>query len=97
VSVDAGAGLIVPVIEDVGGLNLAGIAAAIGDFLNLRGPSGCAATSCRAPHSPLRTSGGFGTFAGTPIINPPQVAILGMYSMARRTVVVADSDSADEL
>jgi 2-oxoglutarate dehydrogenase E2 component (dihydrolipoamide succinyltransferase) len=95
VSVDAGAGLIVPVIKDAGGLNLAGIAAAIGDLSNrarskrLRGAELSGATFT------ITNLGGFGTFAGTPIINPPQVAILGMYSMVKRAVVVANSDGGD--
>ena len=42
------------------------------------------------PFCPITTGGVFGSLLSTPILNPPQSAILGMHSIQKRPVVVND-------
>ena len=84
-------GLIVPVIKQADQLDLAGIGQCVADL----------AARARSKHlSPDDVAGGtftitnpgaFGALSGTPIINQPQVAILGVGSIERRPVVVNDA------
>ena len=45
----------------------------------------------------LTNPGGFGTLLGTPIIPPPQVAILGVNAIVKRPVVVTDELGSDSI
>ena len=45
----------------------------------------------------LTNPGGFGTLFGTPIIPPPQVAILGVNAIVKRPVVVTDELGSDSI
>jgi pyruvate dehydrogenase E2 component (dihydrolipoamide acetyltransferase) len=90
IAVDTEKGLLVPVIKDAGDLNIAGLAKKIGDL---------AARTRQNKVSPDELSGGTftitnygsaGTLMDTPIINQPQVAILGTGALVKRPVVVAD-------
>ena len=90
IAVDTEKGLLVPVIKDAGDLNIAGLAKKIGDL---------AARTRQNKVSPDELSGGTftitnygsaGTLMDTPIINQPQVAILGTGTLVKRPVVVAD-------
>ena len=90
IAVDTEKGLLVPVIRDAGDLNIAGLAKKIGDL---------AARTRQNKVSPDELSGGTftitnygsaGTLMDTPIINQPQVAILGTGALVKRPVVVAD-------
>jgi 2-oxoglutarate dehydrogenase E2 component (dihydrolipoamide succinyltransferase) len=90
IAVDTEKGLLVPVIRDAGDLNIAGLAKKIGDL---------AARTRQNKVSPDELSGGTftitnygsaGTLLDTPIINQPQVAILGTGTLVKRPVVVAD-------
>ena len=84
-------GLIVPVIKQADHLDLAGIGQCVADL----------AARARSKHlSPddvvggtftITNPGAFGALSGTPIINQPQVAILGVGSIERRPVVVNDA------
>jgi len=90
IAVDTEKGLLVPVIKDAGDLNIAGLAKKIGDL---------AARTRQNKVSPDELSGGTftitnygsaGTLFDTPIINQPQVAILGTGALVKRPVVVND-------
>jgi pyruvate dehydrogenase E2 component (dihydrolipoamide acetyltransferase) len=90
IAVDTERGLMVPVIQNAGDLNIGGLARKIADL----------AARTRAGHvSPDDLSGGTftltntgsrGALFDTPIINQPQVAILGTGSVVKRAVVVED-------
>jgi 2-oxoglutarate dehydrogenase dihydrolipoamide succinyltransferase (E2 component) len=91
IAVDTDQGLIVPVIKNADALNLVGIARAINDL---------AARARNRKLKPDEVSGGtfsisnfgvFGTKIGFPLINQPQVAILGVGSLEKRAIVVNDA------
>jgi len=91
VALEDGKGLIVPVIRNADEKNLQGLARAIND-LGER-----ARTKKLMPDDVLRGTfsitnpGVFGGLMGTPIINQPQVAILGVGAIEKRPVVVNDA------
>ena len=91
IAVDTEKGLLVPVIKDAGDLNIAGLAKKIADL---------AARTRQNKVSPDELSGGTftitnygsaGTLMDTPIINQPQVAILGTGALVKRPVVIKDA------
>ena len=45
----------------------------------------------------ITNPGGFGSYAGTPIINQPQVAILGVGAIEKRPAVITHADGTDSL
>lgn len=45
----------------------------------------------------ISNGGIFGSLLSTPILNPPQVAILGMHAIQKRAVVVADERGQDQI
>jgi len=84
-------GLIVPVIKNAEGLNITGLARAINDL---------AARARDRKLKPDEVSGGtfsisnfgvYGTTIGFPLINQPQVAILGVGVLQKRAVVINDA------
>jgi 2-oxoglutarate dehydrogenase E2 component (dihydrolipoamide succinyltransferase) len=95
VSIDDGKGLVVPVIRGAADLNLAALAARITDLAGRARSKSLSVDELSGATFTITNLGGFGTFGGTPIINTPQVAILGMYAMVKRPVVVRDSDGND--
>jgi 2-oxoglutarate dehydrogenase E2 component (dihydrolipoamide succinyltransferase) len=88
IAVSSERGLVVPILRDADQLSLAGIEKAIGDF-------GARAKANKLTMEDLSggtfsiTNGGiFGSMMSTPILNPPQSAILGMHGITERPVVV---------
>jgi 2-oxoglutarate dehydrogenase E2 component (dihydrolipoamide succinyltransferase) len=97
VSTDDGKGLMVPVIRNAADLNLSGLAAHIAELAERARSRALSVSDLSGATFTVTNLGGFGTFAGTPIINPPQAAILGMYAMVKRPVVVPDADGNDAI
>jgi pyruvate dehydrogenase E2 component (dihydrolipoamide acetyltransferase) len=95
VSTDEGKGLVVPVIRGAADLNLAALGARITDLADRARSKSLSVDELSGATFTITNLGAFGTFGGTPIINTPQVAILGMYAMVKRPVVVRDSDGND--
>jgi len=90
VAVDTERGLMVPVIHNAGDLNIGGLARKIGD-LAARTRSGQVSPDELAGGTfTLTNTGSRGALFDTPIINQPQVAILGTGSVVKRAVVVED-------
>jgi 2-oxoglutarate dehydrogenase E2 component (dihydrolipoamide succinyltransferase) len=88
IAVQTDKGLMVPVIRNTESLSLAGIEAAI---LELAGKARAARISLEdmTGGSFTITNGGvFGSMLSTPILNPPQSAILGMHNIQERPVAV---------
>ena len=86
IAVSTERGLIVPVLRDADQLDFAGIEKSIGDF-------GAKARNNSLTYEDLKggtftiTNGGvFGSMLSTPILNPPQCAILGMHAIKERPV-----------
>ncbi len=88
VAVSTPNGLIVPVVRDADGKGFAKIEKEIGDF-GARARDGKVSLEEMSGGTFTITNGGvFGSMMSTPIINPPQSAILGMHATKERPVVV---------
>ena len=90
VAVGTPQGLVVPVIKDAGSMTLATTEQAIADF-GARAHVGKIAPDEMAGGTFTISNGGvYGSLMSTPILNPPQSAILGMHKIDKRPVVVDD-------
>ena len=92
VAVDTERGLLVPVIADAGDLSLAGIARKIADLAERTRTNKITPDELGGGTFTLTNTGSRGALFDTPIINQPQVAILGTGSVVKRAVVVQDAD-----
>jgi 2-oxoglutarate dehydrogenase E2 component (dihydrolipoamide succinyltransferase) len=87
VAVSAPNGLVVPVVRNADALGFAGIEKAIGD-LGRRARDGALTMEDMAGGTFTISNGGiFGGLMSTPIINPPQSAVLGLHRIEDRPVV----------
>ncbi len=87
VAVSAPNGLVVPVVRDVQDMGFADIEKAIGDF-GKRAKDGTLTMADMAGGTFTISNGGvFGSLMSTPIINPPQSAVLGLHRIEDRPVV----------
>ena len=84
-------GLIVPVIKNADQLNLTGIARAITDLAYRARNKKLKPDDVQGGTFSMTNIGTFGNLFGTPIINQPQVAILGTGAIKKRPVVVNDA------
>jgi 2-oxoglutarate dehydrogenase E2 component (dihydrolipoamide succinyltransferase) len=88
IAVGGGQGLVVPVVRDCDALNFAEIERRITDF-GLRARDGKLSVDELSGGTFTITNGGlYGSLMSTPIINPPQSAILGMHKIMDRAMVV---------
>jgi pyruvate dehydrogenase E2 component (dihydrolipoamide acetyltransferase) len=92
VAVDTDRGLLVPVIHDAGDLSLGGIARKIADLAERTRANKVTPDELGGGTFTLTNTGSRGALFDTPIINQPQVAILGTGSVVKRPVVVQDED-----
>ena len=89
IAVGGPSGLVVPVIRDADQLGFAGIEAAIADF-GKRARDGALKLEELTGGTFSITNGGiYGSLMSTPILNPPQSAILGMHKIQERPMVIA--------
>lgn len=88
VAVSTARGLMVPVLRDCDSMNLADIEGTIADF-GKRGRDGKIGIDDLQGGTFTITNGGvFGSLLSTPIINPPQTAILGMHKIQERPMAI---------
>ena len=88
VAVSTPRGLVVPVLRDTDSMKLADVEKAIGDF-GKRGREGKLGIEDMQGGTFTITNGGiFGSLMSTPILNPPQTAILGMHKIQERPMAV---------
>jgi len=92
IAVDTERGLVVPVIRDAGDLNLAGLAKRIADLAERTRTNKISPDELSGGTFTLTNTGSRGALFDTPIINQPQVGILGTGSVVRRAVVVDDPE-----
>ncbi|MGY1804573.1 2-oxoglutarate dehydrogenase, E2 component, dihydrolipoamide succinyltransferase [Blastococcus sp. SYSU D00922] len=92
IAVDTERGLLVPVIHDAGDLSLGGIARKIADLAERTRTNKVTPDELGGGTFTLTNTGSRGALFDTPIINQPQVAILGVGSVVKRPVVVQDAD-----
>jgi 2-oxoglutarate dehydrogenase E2 component (dihydrolipoamide succinyltransferase) len=90
-------GLIVPVIRHADELSLLGVARAINDLGERARTKRLTPDDVQRGTFTITNPGGFGSYAGTPIINQPQVAILGVGAIEKRPAVVTLPDGTDAL
>ncbi|HEY2673783.1 MAG TPA: 2-oxoglutarate dehydrogenase, E2 component, dihydrolipoamide succinyltransferase [Rugosimonospora sp.] len=91
-AVDTERGLVVPVIRNAGDLNLAGLARRIADVADRTRNNKISPDDLSGGTFTLTNTGSRGALFDTPIINQPQVGILGTGAVVRRAVVVNDPD-----
>jgi len=90
-------GLIVPVIKHADEMSLMGLARAINDLGERARTKKLSPDDIQRGTFTITNPGGFGPFAGIPIINQPQVAILGVGAIEKRPKVVAASDGTESI
>ena len=89
VAVSAPQGLVVPVLRDAGQLGFAEVEQAIRAFAVKAREGKLALDDLLGGTFTISNGGVFGSLMSTPIINPPQSAILGMHKVQERPVAVA--------
>ena len=92
VAVDTERGLLVPVIHDAGDLNLGGMARKIADLAERTRANKVSPDELGGGTFTLTNTGSRGALFDTPIINQPQVGILGTGAVVKRPVVVEDAN-----
>ncbi|MBC7633345.1 2-oxoglutarate dehydrogenase, E2 component, dihydrolipoamide succinyltransferase, partial [Aeromicrobium sp.] len=90
VAVDTDRGLLVPVIKDAGDLSIAGLARKINDVAERTRTNKVLPDELSGGTFTLTNTGSRGALFDTPIINQPQVAILGTGAVVKRPVVITD-------
>jgi pyruvate dehydrogenase E2 component (dihydrolipoamide acetyltransferase) len=88
-------GLIVPVIRGADELSLFGIARAMADLADRARGKRLRPEEVQQGTFTITNPGVFGSYAGTPIINQPQVAILGVGAVEKRPRVMTLADGTD--
>ena len=92
IAVDTEKGLLVPVIKDAGDLNIAGLAKKIADLAARTRQNKVTPDELSGGTFTITNYGSAGTLMDTPIINQPQVAILGTGALVKRPVVLRDAN-----
>jgi 2-oxoglutarate dehydrogenase E2 component (dihydrolipoamide succinyltransferase) len=90
VAVSTEKGLMVPVIRDVDRLSFAAVEKAVAGFAVKAREGTISVDDLRGGTFTITNGGTFGSLLSTPILNPPQSAILGMHAIKKRPVVVDD-------
>jgi len=90
IAVSSPQGLVVPVVRDADALSFAGIEGTIADYGRRARDGKLAIEEMQGGTFTITNGGVFGSLLSTPIINPPQSAILGMHKMQQRPMVMPD-------
>jgi 2-oxoglutarate dehydrogenase E2 component (dihydrolipoamide succinyltransferase) len=96
-AVETERGLVVPVIKDAGDLNIAGLSRKIADLAERTRTNKVSPDELGGGTFTLTNTGSRGVLFDTPIINQPNVAILGTGAVVKRAVVVKDNDGGETL
>jgi 2-oxoglutarate dehydrogenase E2 component (dihydrolipoamide succinyltransferase) len=97
IAVDTEKGLIVPVLHNAGDLNLAGLARGIADLAQRTRTNKIKPDELSGGTFTISNIGSFGSLIDTPIINQPQVGILGTGAVVKRPVVITDEFGQDTI
>ena len=92
IAVDTEKGLLVPVIKDAGDLSVSGLAKKIADLAARTRNNKVTPDELSGGTFTITNYGSAGTLMDTPIINQPQVAILGTGALVRRPMVIRDAN-----
>ncbi|MFO7955221.1 2-oxoglutarate dehydrogenase complex dihydrolipoyllysine-residue succinyltransferase [Thioalkalivibrio sp.] len=88
IAVSSPRGLVVPVLRDTGNASIADIERRIRDFAERARDGKLDIDELRGGTFTITNGGVFGSLFSTPILNPPQSAILGMHAIKERPVAV---------
>jgi pyruvate dehydrogenase E2 component (dihydrolipoamide acetyltransferase) len=97
VAVDTERGLLTPVIKDAGDLSIAGLARKIADIAERTRTNKITPDELSGGTFTLTNTGSRGALFDTPIINQPQVAILGTGAVVKRPVVIDDPNLGETI
>jgi 2-oxoglutarate dehydrogenase E2 component (dihydrolipoamide succinyltransferase) len=97
IAVDTERGLLVPVIKDAGDLNMGGIARRIAEVAERTRANQIAPDELGGGTFTITNTGSRGALFDTPIINQPQVAILGIGAVVKRPTVVKGEDGGETI
>jgi pyruvate dehydrogenase E2 component (dihydrolipoamide acetyltransferase) len=97
IAVDTERGLLVPVISNAGDLNMGGIARKISDLAARTRDNKVTPDELGGGTFTLTNTGSRGALFDTPIINQPQVAILGLGAIVKRPMVVRGEDGGETI
>lgn len=97
IAVDTPKGLFVPVIQSAGDLNIAGLARRIADLASRTRDNKVTPDELGGGTFTLTNTGSRGALFDTPIINQPQVGILGTGAVVKRPVVEIDADGGETI
>ncbi|AKU17181.1 2-oxoglutarate dehydrogenase, E2 component, dihydrolipoamide succinyltransferase [Luteipulveratus mongoliensis] len=97
IAVDTEKGLFVPVVQNAGELNIAGLARKIADLAERTRSNKVKPDELGGGTFTLTNTGSRGALFDTPIINQPQVGILGTGSVVKRPIVVTDADGGETI
>ncbi|MGI8311146.1 2-oxoglutarate dehydrogenase, E2 component, dihydrolipoamide succinyltransferase [Saccharopolyspora hattusasensis] len=97
IAVDTERGLVSPVIHDAGDLNLGGLARKIADLAARTRNNKIKPDELSGGTFTITNTGSRGALFDTPILNPPQVGMLGTGSVVKRPVVVGDENGGDTI
>jgi 2-oxoglutarate dehydrogenase E2 component (dihydrolipoamide succinyltransferase) len=97
IAVDTERGLLVPVIHSAGDLNMGGIARKIADLAERTRENKVTPDELGGGTFTLTNTGSRGALFDTPIINQPQVAILGLGAIVKRPMVVKGEDGGETI
>jgi pyruvate dehydrogenase E2 component (dihydrolipoamide acetyltransferase) len=95
IAVDTDRGLLVPVIRNAGDLNIAGLARRIADLAERTRTNKVSPDDLSGGTFTVTNTGSRGALFDTPIVNQPQVAILGTGAIVKRPVVTQDESGQD--
>ena len=97
VAVDTPRGLLVPVVKDAGDLSIAGLAKAIDDVADRTRNNKIMPDELSGGTFTVTNIGSVGALFDTPIINQPQMGIIGTGAIVRRPIVVKTADGEESI
>jgi 2-oxoglutarate dehydrogenase E2 component (dihydrolipoamide succinyltransferase) len=97
IAVDTERGLLTPVIKDAGDLSIAGLARKIADVAERTRTNKITPDELSGGTFTLTNTGSRGALFDTPILNQPQVAILGTGAIVKRPVVIDDANLGETI
>ena len=97
IAVDTDRGLLVPVVRDAGDLNIGGISRKISDVAARTRDNKISPDELGGGTFTITNTGSRGALFDTPIINQPQVAILGIGAVVKRPMVMKGTDGGENI
>lgn len=90
IAVSSKKGLVVPIVRDAGQMSMAEIETTITDYAVKARDGGLLPDNLKGGTFSITNGGVFGSLLSTPILNPPQSAILGMHAIQKRPIAEND-------